>query len=139
MQNFKLKTHKQDRLYSQPHFFILNRGLNSGKPLENPCPNCFVCLCTTEEEKEQLYWLLFGLWQGKSFHPYLVGSVIPLVRIGDVADLISFAKKRMTANAAKFAKNIHTIRQVNEHSKLIKKQLETISQLKRALMFELLK
>ena len=127
--------------YSENHFFILNKGLNSGKPLEKPCPNCFVCLCNSEEEKEQLYWLLFGLWQGKTFHPYLIGSAIPFIRIGDVSKLIDFAKNRMfanIANSAKFAKNINTIRQINQHAELIKKQLVCIAQLKISLIQQLL-
>lgn len=32
---------------------------NSGKPLDAACPNCFVCICKTEEEKQQLYWLFY--------------------------------------------------------------------------------
>jgi hypothetical protein len=139
MLNFQLKTHRLNVEYNQPHFFILNRGLNSGKPLDAPCPNCFVCICASEKEKNQLYWLLFGLWQGKNFHPYLVGSVIPLVRIGDVKSLICVALDRMVQMPEKFNKNISTIRQMNQHALLIKKQLENITRLKRVLMFDLLK
>ncbi len=139
MLNYKLKTHRLEAVYNQPHFFILNRGLNSGKPLEQSCPNCFVCLCNLEEEKNQLYWILFGLWQGKSFHPYLVGSVILLIRIDDVTDVINHALKKLHLSPEKFTKNIATIRKVHEHAILIQKQLDTIKQLKQALMFEILK
>lgn len=139
MLNFQLKTHRLDTEYSQPHFFILNRGLNSGKPLDKPCPNCFVCICNSDEQKTQIYWLLFGLWQGKNFHPYLVGSVIPFIHINDVKNVLSSAVLKMVHQPEKFNKNITAIRQVNEHALLIKRQLENIAQLKRALMFELLK
>jgi len=33
MSTFEVKTHQIGRTYSQPHFFILNNGQNSGKPL----------------------------------------------------------------------------------------------------------
>lgn len=48
MKTFRIKTHRASLTYSEPHFFILNKGLNSGKPLNNPCPNCFVCITTDE-------------------------------------------------------------------------------------------
>ena len=139
MHNYKLKTHRLNTIYNQPHFFILNRGLNSGKPLEHPCPNCFVCLCNNEEEKNSLYWILFGLWQGKSFHPYLVGSVILLIRIDDVKLLMNQALKKCNLSPHKFLKNIYAIRQIHEHALNIQKQLDTIKQLKQAIMLDILK
>ena len=84
MFSFKLKTHNLNATYSEPHFFILNKGNHSGKPMNDPCPNCFVCICSSEEEKEMLYWLVMGLCQGRVFEQYLCGSVIPFVRINDV-------------------------------------------------------
>jgi len=136
---YKLKTHKQDTEYLKEHFFILNKGLNSGKPLEKPCPNCYVCFCNSEEEKNQLYWLMFGLWQGKTFHPQLVGSVIPFIRIGEVKNSLSDAISKMQIQPEKFSKNLSAVRQINEHAQNIAKQLETLAQLKRALIHELLK
>jgi len=47
MSNFKMITYRQEGVYKGPHFFILNKGLNSGKPLKKPCPNCFVISCHT--------------------------------------------------------------------------------------------
>jgi hypothetical protein len=90
MFSFKLKTHKLNAIYSEPHFFILNKGNHSGKPMNNPCPNCFVCICSSEEEKEMLYWLVMGLCQGRVFEQYLCGSVIPFVRINDVKKALNW-------------------------------------------------
>ena len=36
MQNFIIKTHQKDTIYSKPHLFLLNKGLNSGKPQKEP-------------------------------------------------------------------------------------------------------
>ena len=63
------------------HFFILNKGLNSGKPLYEPCPNCFVVIFSNNEDKESYYWLSYSLWKSKFWHQFLVGSVIPFLRI----------------------------------------------------------
>jgi len=135
---YTLKTHKQDTEYSKEHFFILNKGLNSGKPLEKPCPNCYVCFCNSEEERNQLYWLMFGLWQGKTFHPELVGSVIPFIRIVDVKSILSDAISKMQIQPEKFSKNLSAVRQINEHAKNLEKQIQTLSQLKITLVRQLL-
>jgi hypothetical protein len=74
-------THQKDRVYSQPHFFVLSKGNNSGKPLKEPCPNCFVILVKTEEEAENLYWIALSLWKSKFWYQHLVGSVIPFLRL----------------------------------------------------------
>ena len=124
--------------YSETHFFILNKGLNSGKPLEKPCPNCFVCICETEQERSQLFWLLFGLWQGKTFHPYLIGSVIPFIRIADVKNTLSNAISKMQNQPEKFSKNLSAVRQLNEHAANLEKQIQTLAQLKIALIQQLL-
>ena len=66
MCNFRLKSYNQKEEISNPHFFILNKGNNSGKPLVSPCPNCFTIQFTSTEDKEQAYWLIFCLWQSKT-------------------------------------------------------------------------
>jgi hypothetical protein len=42
MQTLKIKTHKMKNTHAGNYLFILSKGLNAGKPLQNPCPNCFV-------------------------------------------------------------------------------------------------
>ncbi len=84
MTKFTLKTYRPSAETEKPHFYILNKGMNSGKPLKQPCPNCFILIAPTEEAKEQLYWLCFGLWRAKSFHYYLKGSVIPFITKNDL-------------------------------------------------------
>ena len=74
MKSFRIKTHRLESSYQQPHFFILNKGLNSGKPLNNACPNCFVCLTDNQETGFLLALLDCG---GKIIHYLLKGSVIP--------------------------------------------------------------
>lgn len=75
MRTVQLKTFNQNFNYQGHFFFILSKGMNSGKPLKSPCPNCFVCICQSEQEKELLYWLSFGLWHAKAYHSYLRGSL----------------------------------------------------------------
>ena len=48
MRSVQLKTFNKNFNYEGHYFFILNKGMNSGKPLKNACPNCFICLAATE-------------------------------------------------------------------------------------------
>ena len=68
--------------------FILNRGKNAGKPLRQPCPNCFIIYCKDENEVENYYWTFYALWKHGFFHPYLCGSVIEMLRISELKTLM---------------------------------------------------
>lgn len=135
----QIKTHKMKNAYSVPHFFILSKGNNSGKPLEKPCPNCFVCLCKNEEEKQNLYWLFYGLWQGMYFHPFLTGSVIPFIRLDDVKQLIKTAIEKTSAKPDLLSKNISVMQLLDEKSEAIQQQIKLIKEAKKATMYQLLK
>ena len=141
MQNSKiqLKTHKLKNTYTQPHFFVLNKGNNSGKPMEKACPNCFVCLSKTEDEKQKLYWLFYGLWQGRFFHPFLTGSVIPFIRINDVKNTATIALQKIELQPILFDKNLNAVQALDKHSKVILEQIQLIKQAKKALMYQVLK
>ncbi|MGQ0826958.1 MAG: DUF6943 family protein [Bacteroidota bacterium] len=135
----KIKTHKMTRTYKEEHFFILSKGNNSGKPMDKPCPNCFVCLCKDEIEKRQLYWLFYGLWQGKYFNPFLTGSVIPFIRIDDLQKVAETALSKIELQPNQFSKNISMMQLLNEKSKVIMEQIKLIKKAKKALMYQVLK
>ena len=135
----KIKTHKMQNTYTDAHFFILSKGNNSGKPLETPCPNCFVCLCKDEEEKQRLYWLFYGLWQGLYFHPFLTGSVIPFIRLDDLKNVAEIALSKIELQPQQFNKNISMVQLLNEKAKVVQEQIKLIKQAKRALMYQVLK
>jgi hypothetical protein len=61
MSTFIVKSSTAKTETSKPYFFVLNKGLNSGKPLQLPCPNCFIIQTESEEFKETLYWITFAL------------------------------------------------------------------------------
>jgi len=88
MLNFKIKTHKHGRFYTTPHFFILNKGNNAGKPSFEPYRNAFVVFCNNKQDLQKIYWICAILNAGNFFKPYLNGSVIPFIHINDVKKLI---------------------------------------------------
>jgi hypothetical protein len=132
METLQIKSHKIGREYTQPHFFILNKGNNSGKPLNQPCPNCFVCITNTSNDREQLYWLLYGLWRSNSFYQYLRGSVIPFIVVRDLKSCIVSANSIAAINQDDFNKSVSTLRTLENLEATYKKNLQLIDQAKKA-------
>ncbi|MBD3627604.1 hypothetical protein [Cyclobacterium sp.] len=94
MISFTVKTHKEGNSYKRPHLFALSRGYNTGRPLKEPCPNCFVILMESEEERDKMYFLLDGLWRRQVFRMQLIGSVIPYLRVHEFTKtVIAFWKQ----------------------------------------------
>ncbi|MDV7187619.1 hypothetical protein R3X25_10035 [Lutibacter sp. TH_r2] len=130
MSNFEIKTHNVGRTYTKPHFFILNKGLNSGKPLENPCPNCFVIAVSTEDERNTLFYLCYSLFLGRYFEPYLKGSVILFITINDCLKLLKTACIKHINNKSESNNNLKKVLVIEEKENNLKEQLKLINQLK---------
>lgn len=81
MKNYTVKTHRKDTVYAKPHLFILNKGMNSGKPQKFPFTNSFVLIFQTDEDRETAYWITLSLWKSNFCHQHLIGSVIPFLRL----------------------------------------------------------
>jgi len=139
MFSFKLKTHKLNVTYSEPHFFILNKGNHSGKPMNDPCPNCFICICQSEQEKESLYWILFALWQGRRFHQVLCGSVIPFIRKKELSNLIHQGINYANHFPDKFRKNVQALQLLQQKEKEYAKLTQSIKELKVVIGHEIIK
>ena len=134
-QTFSVKTLTARHETGKPHFYVLNKGLNSGKPLHLPCPNCFIIQSENEEFKEVLYWISFALWRTKAFHPFLIGSVIPFIRIGDYKQLITEKLEVVKANPIKFTETINQLSFIEMKEKQLKENLKLILELKRAYVY----
>jgi hypothetical protein len=138
MCTFILKSYYQKEEIRKPHFFILNKGNNSGKPLTVPCPNCFVIQFQCEEEKEKIYWLSYSLWQSKAFYPFLRGSVIPFVVLRDLKSCLLEGINKVDENPAQFEKAVAALRSLEAIEKQYKQNLLLISQTKRMLFYKFL-
>ena len=132
MSNFEIKTHQPGRTYTKPHFFILSKGLNSGKPLNTPCPNCFVITTSTNETRESLYYLCLSLKIGQYFRYYLKGSVIPFIGISDAKRVINTALQNNQEQ--QWNVKVEKLKKINAFEENLKLQLSTIAQLKIALL-----
>ena len=138
MCTFILKSYSLKSEIKKPHFFILNKGNNSGKPLVSPCPNCFVIQFQNEIEKEQVYWLLYSLWQSKAFYPFLRGSVIPFIVLRDVKSCLLDGVDKMEANPEQFEKAVAALRSLEDMENKFRKNLKLIQDVKRMLFYKYL-
>jgi len=139
MKSFRIKTHRLESRYQQPHFFILNKGLNSGKPLNTSCPNCFVCIAENEADREFLYWLCFGLWRSKSFHLYLKGSVIPFITIDEIQKIIKENEIKASTKEQAFEKPIQALKLLDVNEQKIKLTLKMIDTTRQSIFHNLMK
>ena len=130
--NYQIKTHKIGRTYNHPHFFVLNKGLNSGRALNNPISNCFVVTTKTDEQRESLYFLCFFLQIGRYFSYYLKGSVIPFICILDTKKVLNAAIQDYEHQ--QWGLKIQKLKKITAYENNLQEQLKTIAQLKLALL-----
>jgi len=138
MCTFILKSYSLKSEIKKPHFFILNKGNNSGKPLSAPCPNCFVIQFQNEIEKEQVYWLVYSLWQSNAFYPFLRGSVISFVVLRDVKSCLLDALDKVEASPAQFEKAVAALQSLEQMENKFKQNLNLIQDAKRMLFYRYL-
>ena len=135
----KIKCHKFGTNYNKPHFYILNKGRNSGKPLHQECANCFVFLADDQEEEQHFFNLSYALWQGRKFHILLTGSVIEFIRIDDLRKLLQEASARITQKQQEYQTILKNINDLNQHQENLYKQIKLITELKQAVIYKLFK
>ena len=137
MSIFEIKTHQIGRTYSNPHFFILNKGLKSGKTLTLPCPNCFVIITKTEKEKNTLYHLSMMLQIGGYYAYYLKGSVIPFISINDCKNTL--LKSFESSKNSEFNKHIKAVSIISKKEKELQYVIEKMALLKKSYIESLFK
>ena len=136
MKTFTVKSANPKENISKPHFFVLCKGMNSGKPLEGRCPNSFCIISDSEEEKEQLYWISFALWRFNAFYPYLMGSVIPYIRINDFTRLVNEKLMVVHSNPEGFSEVVKQLKLIELREKQFQENLKLIQELKRAYVYK---
>lgn len=135
MANFIIKTHKKGNVYKSEHFFILNKGLNSGKPLNEPCANCFVIVFSSSEERENLYWTAVSLWKSKFWYPFLVGSVIPFLRLPELKKEFFLKAKEILADFESHKKDVAALRLLEQKEKQFHENINLINDLRRVILY----
>lgn len=129
-----IRTYTTGQMITGPHFFILNKGMNSGRPDRSPCTNCFIVTGNSQEEIDRYYWLSYALWITGRFRYYLVGSVIPFIRIDEVRQLLESADAAVCDKRDLFMQAIETFNECHRHSQRLTARLHQLQQAKKALL-----
>jgi len=137
MMNYTIKSYNGKTEKSKSEFYILNKGLNSGKPLNEPCPNCFTLKAENDFDRETLYWICYALWQTKVFEQRLVGSVIPFLRKHDLLWVLDEYIPKINDNP-KLHKAIGVLHSFQVKANELKIYLLKTEQLKRSLLRHLI-
>ena len=135
MPNFIIKTHRKDTAYSKPHLFILNKGMNSGKPQKEHFTNSFVIICEKEEDCESLFFVAYSLWQTKFWHQFLIGSVIPFLRLPDFKKEFNPQASLMMLEHEQHLKNVEALKLLEKKEKQYKEDINLINDLRRAILY----
>lgn len=125
---FQLKSHQQNEPI--PQFYIQCKGLHSGRPLKNAIPNSFSVYTNTP----QMFDLVYVLYVGGLFKPFIKGSVVPFITLGDTSGII-----REYAHLISNEKLFNQINNIDSLLESFRKKLQLIEQMQRVYCLEALK
>ena len=134
MLNFIIKTHQKDTQYAKPHLFLLNKGMNSGKPQKEPFTNSFVVIFDLEQDCENLYFVAYSLWKTKFWHQHLVGSVIPFLRLNDFKREFFIKSKIMMEEHEAHTKHIAALKLLEQKEKQFHENISLINDMRRVIL-----
>jgi hypothetical protein len=135
MPNFIIQTHRKNTIYSKPHLFVLNKGLNSGKPQKTEFTNSFVIIFSNEEDLETVYWIAYSLWKSKFWHQFLYGSVIPFLRINDLKLNFSARVNTLLLDHEQHQKDIKALRLLEQKEAQFHENINLINDLRRVILY----
>ena len=135
MLNFIIKTHRVGTIYTKPHLLILNKGMNSGKPQKDPFTNSFVIIFQNEEDCESVFFIAYSLWQTKFWHPFLVGSVIPFLRLPDFKNEFIPKASLMMAEHEEHKKNVAALKLLEQKEKQFHENINLINDMRRVILY----
>ena len=134
MLNFIIKTHRVGTIYTKPHLFVLNKGMNSGKPQKEPFTNSFVIIFQNEDDCESVFFIAYSLWQTKFWHPFLVGSVIPFLRLPDFKKQFNPQASLMMVEHEQHQKNVAALKLLEQKEKQFHENINLINDMRRVIL-----
>ena len=134
MKAIRIITHLPGRNYSAHVLFILSKGLNAGKPLAQPCPNCFAMEFSSADDAFRFRALCLILMQSHIFSQYLKGSVIPFLTIRDFRSIISRYFVLVDNLPAQFGHLVEVLANIEEQEQKNRSILNLLSQYRMALI-----
>ena len=109
--------------------------MNSGKPQKEPFTNSFVIILQNEEELESLFFIAYSLWQTKFWHPFLVGSVIPFLRLPDFKNEFNPKASLMMSEHNEHLKNVAALKLLEQKEKQFHQNINLINDLRKVILY----
>ena len=120
-------------------FYILRIGNNAGKPLKEPCTNCYTFKCNSHQGYEFYYWLAYGLWQSKMFMPYLRGSVINFICKPAFLKVLNEAECKISGQYEFYIKTLKTVNHYEQKAANLIYQAKLLNTAKQVMLHQVLK
>ena len=137
--NFIIKTHTKDTQYNKPCLFLLNKGLNSGKPQKEPFTNSFVIIFENQDDVDNVFFISYSLWKTKFWHQFLIGSVIPFLRLKEFKKEFNQKVNALMQEHEKHKKSVAALKLLEEKENQFLKNLNLISDLRKAIIYQYIK
>ncbi len=109
--------------------------MNSGKPLNEACANCFVLIFENQEDTENFYFIAYSMWQAKFWHIYLCGSVIPFLRLLDFRKQFLLKSKQLMEEHEAHRKNMAALKILEQKEQQFQKNITLINDLRRVILY----
>ena len=134
MLKFIIKTHKKDAIYTKPHLFLLNKGMNSGKPQKEPFTNSFVIIFENESDFDTINLTAYALWKTKFWHQFLKGSVIPFLSLQDIRKEFSMKVNQEIKDHEQHVKSVQALKLLEQSEKRFHENLNLINDMRRVIL-----
>lgn len=133
MKNTTINTDKSKSGSDSLQFYILSKGFNAGKPMKEPSEDCFIVTGKNSQDKGKLFWICYSIWKSGTYVPLLRGSVIPFLRLSDVASEISKGIEFADIHESEFDATVIKLQELIRTEKLLSLQLRLIDGIKSSL------
>jgi len=134
MLKFIIKTHRKDTIYTKPHLFLLNKGMNSGKPQKEPFTNSFVIIFENESDFDTINLTAYALWKTKFWHQFLKGSVIPFLSLQDIRKEFSMKVNQEIKDHEQHVKSVQALKILEQSEKRFHENLNLINDMRRVIL-----
>ncbi len=135
MLKFIIKTHKKGAFYTKPHLFLLNKGMNSGKPQKEPFTNSFVIIFENEADFDTINLTAYALWKTKFWHQFLRGSVIPFLSLQDIRKEFSIKVNQEIKDHEEHVKSVQALKLLEQSEKRFHENLNLINDMRRVIFY----
>lgn len=136
---FKVKTFNPKNQIPEYSLFVLSKGLNSGKIVSSTTINCFVLTLSNQADCHVAESILEAMSNTKTFHIYLVGSVIPFLRINDFRKALKEQLNTTKLANEKTRKAIKSLNKLAELQKTFRQNLLLVKDAQKTLYLHILR